>query len=131
MATEVSGTWRGRLVDIRGFEGQISLRLAGEAAVKGTAEVAVGATHTSDAYRIPVSGKLSEGRMVLEGTAGGDPGVGFAIDCQVFEIPSGGLGLQGTYEVAARGFSPLRAGVIAASKGVTVPSAEVKAGGVQ
>jgi hypothetical protein len=128
VASDVAGTWRGRLVDIRGFEGQISLHLQGEGGeVKGVAEAVIGATHVSEAYRIPVAGKARGDRLVLEGRAGGEQGVGFAIDARVFELPGGGSGLRGTYEVAARGFSPLRAGAIAASKGVKAPSTEVKA----
>ncbi len=127
-ASDVAGTWRGRLIDIRGFEGEISLRLVGDGgAVKGVAEVSVGATHTSQQHRLTVSGKVDGDRLVLEGAASREAGVRFGIEARVFELHGGGLGLRGTYEVAARGFSPLRAGAIAASTGVKVPSVEVKA----
>lgn len=126
MATfDVAGTWRGRLIDIRGFEGEITLRLDGEGgAVKGVVDAAIGATHSSEVRRLAVTGKIDEDRLTLEGEAA--DGVGIGIDARLFALTGGGVGLRGTYEVAARAFSPLRAGVIAASTGVRAPSTEVK-----
>lgn len=126
-AREVAGRWRGRLIDIRGYEGEISLRLDGDdERLKGVATVVIGGTHSSETHRIELTGELREDRLVLSGAVPGDVGVEFGIDATVFEMPIGGIGLRGTYEVVAKRWSALRAGVITASSGVRPASAEVE-----
>lgn len=126
-ANTVAGTWRGRLIDIRGYEGEVSLRLDGdERRFKGVATVSIGGTHASQTHRIELVGELGDGRLVLSGAVPGDVGVEFGIEAAVFELPVGGTGLRGTYEVAAKSWSALRAGVITASRGMRPPSTEIE-----
>lgn len=126
-ANMVAGTWRGRLIDIRGYEGEVSLRLDGdERRFKGVATVSIGGTHASQTHRIELVGELRDDRLVLSGTVPGDVGVEFGIEAAVFELPVGGMGLRGTYEVATKTWSALRAGVITASSGMRPPSTEIE-----
>ena len=123
---EVSGTWTGRLIDIRGYEGQITMRLAGKrGAVKGTADAAIGATHQSEHWRVQLIGEYGEDRIQLNGVVDEEVGPEVAMDLSIFELAGGGYGMRGTYHVSAREFSPLRAGVVAASKGEPISATEV------
>lgn len=122
----LSGAWRGRLIDIRGYEGEVALRLGGEGdKLTGVAEVSVGGTHASESHRMVLTGELQEDRLVLTGAVPGDVGVEFGIEADVFEMPIGGIGLRGTYEVGTKRWSSLRAGVITASKGMKPPSTQI------
>ena len=123
---EVSGTWTGRLIDIRGYEGEITMQLAGQrGAVEGRADVALGATHQSERWRVKLAGKYGEDRVQLNGVVDEELGPEVAMDLNIFELTGGGYGMRGTYHVSAREFSPLRAGVMAASKGEPISAAEV------
>ena len=123
---EVSGTWTGRLIDIRGYEGEITMQLAGKrGAVEGRADVAIGATHQSEHWRVKLVGKYGDDRIQLNGLVNEETGPEVAMDLSIFELAGGGYGMRGTYHVSAREFSPLRAGVVAASKGEAISATEV------
>lgn len=125
---DLNGTWTGRLIDIRGFEGEIVLRLESEEGeVRGRADVRILTQHEVESYRLPIVGETGKrGRILLKGSAGEDAGVEFGIEGVVFELPADGLGLRGTYEVVARQFTALSGGVIVCSKGGRLPTVEVR-----
>lgn len=125
---DLNGTWTGRLIDICGFEGDITLHLEeSRGSVRGRADVRVHTQHELDTYRVPLAGEVGErDRLVLKGSAGEKTGVDFGIDAVVFEPESGGVALRGTYDVAARQFTALRGGVVVSSKGGRLPTVEVR-----
>lgn len=125
---EVTGSWRGRLIDIRGYEGEVTLRLEGDGeSVRGTASVSIGGTHASTIRRLELRGELREDQLRLSGAVPGDLGVEIAVDATLFEMPIGGTGLRGTYEVTAKQWSPMRAGVLTAARGLRPASTEISA----
>ncbi len=127
-AKQVSGLWSGRLIDVRGFEGELTLLLqARRGSVSGTIEAAVGATHVSQRQRVHIKGKIGDAPVVrLEGVVDEKAGVEIVLDLEVFDLTGGGSGMRGTYQVVARSFSPLRAGVVAAAKDRPIPAEEVR-----
>lgn len=115
---DVQGKWFGRLVDVRGFEGDITLNLkqdgkSGE--ITGTCDAAIGTNHTSSTFYGEVRGDLTKDRLKLSVQADKQGAVIIHLDGQVGAMKEGGAGLKGTYGVAARGFSPLHGGIICAS----------------
>lgn len=126
---DVTGSWRGRLVDVRGFEGELTLDLRAKAArITGDFRSAVGAQHETIDRQGPVKGTLDGNRLSLEMLAA--DGVEIAIHGTVFRLRAGGTGLKAVYKVvAAEGFSPLHGGVLVASHGTTPPSQEMGGGG--
>ena len=127
-AKQVKGLWTGRLIDVRGYEGEFSLVLKSRSgSVSGTIEAAIGATHVSQRQRVPVRGKIGDDPVVrLEGVVDEKAGVEIALELEIFDLVGEGNGMRGTYRVVARSFSPLRAGVVAASKDRSIPAQEVR-----
>jgi hypothetical protein len=124
---QVSGTWTGRLIDIRGYEGEISLQLTGRrGAVHGSATAAIGATHESERWRLKLSGEYGDDRVQLSGMVDEETGPEISLDVTIFELAGGGEGMRGTYKVSPRKFSALRTGVISASKGELIRTTEVR-----
>jgi hypothetical protein len=122
----IAGTWRGRLIDVRGLEGELTLELsANRGRAKGIANAAIGATHETERRRVKLQGKYGDDALTLFGVVDERAEVDLAIDVKIFELAGGGHGMCGTYRVSARSFSPLRAGVIAASKGERITASEV------
>ena len=122
-----AGTWTGKLIDVRGYEGEIVLRLEGDPEkLYGKIDATIGATHVSQRQTVVVSGEYRDGDLWLKGIVDPEAGVEIAIEARIFEIFGGGFGLRGTYQVAARQFSPLRAGVISASRGERLTAVEVR-----
>ncbi len=123
----ISGTWTGRLIDVGGFEGELSMHLrARRGAVRGAATAEIGVGHTSERRRLVLRGEYSGDDVKLVGAIE-KAEVEIVLSCRVFKLARGGWGMRGTYEVSARGFSPLRAGVVAASKDQVLGTVEVGA----
>lgn len=123
------GTWTGRMVDLQGFEGEITLRLErGEKSgtVMGWFDVAIGGHHDSIRRRGTVEGRQTDDRIVLNLEVGDEKAARIAVDGRVWALNSGGTGLCATYDVAAKSFSPLRGGVLALSTGVPIRSTTVE-----
>ena len=123
------GTWTGRMLDLQGFEGEITLRLdRGEksGAVMGLFDVAIGSHHDSVRQRGTVDGRLAGDRLVLFLKVGEDGAIRIAVEGRVWQLHDGGTGLCATYDVASRAFSPLRGGVLALNTGVPLRSTIVE-----
>lgn len=126
----IQGTWTGRLVDVQGFEGEITFDLKQEKKgqeVYGSFDAAIGVNHTSMRQRGAVKGSLAGDRLdlIFETKAGDERPVVIRMAGQVQPLKEGGAGLKATYEVSARGFSPLQGGILCASAGRTLTSAMV------
>lgn len=114
-----SGNWRGSIVDALGYEGSLTLTLTlRKGAVRGTATAAISDHHAPFVRSGNVSGKAADGALHLEiAFAREEEKVTIALDAHTFELSDkGGAGMCGTYEVAARSFSPLQGGVVALSR---------------
>lgn len=114
---KLSGLWRGRLVDVQGFEGdlEINMRAGSAGQLSGTFDVAIGATHSTIRRQGTIEGKVS-GQELRLALIGRDLPVKFELVGEVLNLRDGGLGLKGVYEVSAKGFSPLQGGVVSAAK---------------
>ena len=115
---KLSGAWRGRLVDIQGFEGELHLTLKSDdnGELRGTFTVQVGTHHSSMRQEGEVHGKGSEKTLTL--ALAPEPRrrpVKINLTADVLALRDGGTALRGIYEVSARGYSPLRGGVVCAS----------------
>jgi hypothetical protein len=114
-----------------GWEGRLDLRLDDDQKgrrVRGDARVRILSEDEGISLAVEVVGERDDDRLVLELVSAKGPSI--RLEGDVFQLPDGGAGLRGTYEVTAESFSPLRAGVIAASRGrlgreeLAVPTAE-------
>jgi len=114
---KLSGTWRGRLIDVQGFEGELRLDVAArsDGRISGEYGVTIGATHTSMVQRGKLTGAWKDGVLTL-GFALEKPPVKVAVKAEALALRDGGVGLTGVYKVSARNFSPLQGGVISVSK---------------
>jgi hypothetical protein len=114
---KLSGLWRGRLVDIQGFEGELELDLKGGSAgqLTGTFNVSIAANHAPIRQRGAVEGKFSDDKLTLA-LVGKDLPVKIGLIGDVLDLRDGGVGLRGSYEVSAKTFSPLQGGVACAAK---------------
>jgi hypothetical protein len=118
------GTWTGKLVDVQGFEGDVRLRLSGKGeALRGTFAASLLTQDDPVALRGTVSGKLVRGRIRLSFEA---EEFSASFDAKLLDLAAGGEGACGTYEVSARGFSPLRGGIVVLNRGATGTDAEMK-----
>lgn len=126
-----NGTWKGSLVDALGYEGTLMLELAGRGGkVRGRFRATVADHHEPFVRAGEVSGKAEKGTLELQLTfprAEGEE-VSIALHGQTFKLSDEGAGMCGTYEVAARSFSPLQGGVIALSRDRGPATAEAKGG---
>jgi hypothetical protein len=77
-----------------------------------------------------VSGTAEDGHLTLQiSFARAEEEVTIALDAHAFELSDkGGAGMCGTYEVAARSFSPLQGGVVALSRDLPTRAIEAKEG---
>lgn len=132
VSAEASGNWRGSIVDSLGYEGSLTLELAGrEGRINGVCTATISDHHEPFVRSGKVSGKTDDGRLSLRiSFARADEDVTIALDAHTFELSDkGGAGMCGTYEVAARSFSPLQGGVVALSRDVPAQAIEAKGGG--
>lgn len=113
--------WQGRLMDVQGFEGEVTLDLRGprgkDNAVEGTFEAAIGVNHHSSLQQGKVVGKASKSRLNLRLTVHADPPLTIELDAGVQSLRDGGRGLCGTYSIQTRGHSALQEGVAVLSSG--------------
>ena len=126
-----NGTWTGSLVDALGYEGKLTLVLSGRAGkVSGRFRASIADHHAPFVRAGKVSGKASKGSVDLELTfeRGEGEQVRIALRGHAFRLTDEGAGMCGTYEVAARSFSPLQGGVIALSRDRSPAMAEAKGG---
>jgi hypothetical protein len=132
-AAQVSanGTWTGSLVDALGTEGTLKLELAGRGgSVKGRFRATIAGHHEPFVRAGEVSGKATKGSIELQlafPRAEGEE-VSIALHGHTFKLSDEGAGMCGTYEVAARSFSPLQGGVIALSRDRRTAAAEAQGG---
>ena len=127
-----SGNWRGSLVDSLGYEGSLRLELtARKGRISGAFTATISDHHEPFVRSGKVSGTAEDGRLSLQiAFARPDEEVTIALDAHTFELSDkGGAGMCGTYEVAARGFSALRGGVVALSRDLPVRAIEANEGG--
>jgi len=110
----LKGSWSGRLVDVGGFEGTVSLSLReGRGVVDGVFDAALDGHHRPIPLRGLVAGRLKGAQLSLRldlGEKGAPVSVTFEGD--VFDTRRGEVGVCGRYVVAARRSSPLLGGVI-------------------
>ena len=113
----LGGAWRGRLVDLQGFEGEILLTLetADKGVLAGEFSVSIGGSHTSIVQRGTVRGSFKPDTVALSFQLRNPP-VKVVVRATAQVLRDGGVGLSGTYDVSAKGFSPLQGGAIAVSK---------------
>ncbi len=116
-ARRLSGVWRGRLVDIQGFEGALELKLESGAGgkLRGSYHVDIATTHSAMRQQGEVHGSYSKSGLSLA-FASKEPPIGIRLTGDVLDLRDGGVGMRGVYEVSAKTFSPLQGGVISAAK---------------
>ena len=115
---KLSGSWRGRLVDVQGFEGdlQLTLKSDDDGQLRGTFTVQIGTHHSSLRHHGEVQGKGTEKELSLAlAPRDREVPVKISLTADVLDLRDGGMGLRGTYEVSARAYSPLQGGVVCAS----------------
>jgi hypothetical protein len=119
--TRLSGIWRGRLIDIQGLEGDVELNLKSgdNGQLHGTFSVEIGGHHATLRQHGSVQGKSTERGLRLA-LVGDERPVKIGLTGNILQLRDGGMGLSATYEVSAKGFSPLQGGVVCASKGQKV-----------
>jgi hypothetical protein len=116
----VQGRWTGRLIDVLGFEGELSLDLTQEkrtSAVTGTFIVELAGQHASVRRRGSVRGGLEKDRLVLTVDVKEEPSAQIELTGDLLRLAEGGVGLCATYSVSARRFASLQGGVACASTG--------------
>jgi hypothetical protein len=130
-SADASGNWRGSLVDALGYEGSLTLSLTGRGGrISGVCTATISDHHEPFVRSGKVSGKADDGRLSLRiSFARADEKVTIALDAHTFEFSDkGGAGMCGTYEVAARSFSPLQSGVVALSRDLPARTIEATGG---
>jgi hypothetical protein len=119
MAPRLTGIWRGRLVDVLGFEGELELDLVStdDGQLHGTFGAEIGGHHSTLRRTGKVRGKGTERaiNLVLVGEDQQSP-VKINLKGDVLELRDGGVGMRATYQVSAEHFSPLQGGILTASK---------------
>ena len=110
----VEGTWIGRLIDVGGFEGEVTLTLqGGKGAVEGVFEAVIDGQHYPTRLRGRVSGAQKGNSLALVLDVGQrDTKVAVSLDGDVFKTRRGDLAACGVYAVSARQSSALMGGVI-------------------
>jgi hypothetical protein len=116
-ARRLSGVWRGRLVDVQGFEGVLELTIESGAAgrLRGSYNVEIATTHSTMRQQGEVHGSYSQKGLSLA-FASKEPPIEIRLAGDVLDLRDRGVGMRGVYEVSARTFSPLQGGVISAAK---------------
>lgn len=113
----LTGSWAGELVDVHGFRGELGLDLAagGKGDLKGVYRIAIGTQHDTLVRKGEIAGTVSGGKLKLAFSTR-EPPVKMGLEADVIPLREGGLGLRGTYEVSARGFSALQGGIVVLAK---------------
>jgi hypothetical protein len=123
----ISGAWTGRLVDAGGFEGRLTLRLEEQkGGIRGTFTTAIRTQHGEMTHAGGVDGTLKGDHVTLRFELK-EVDAKVELTGELFEMHAGGFGLKGCYEVAARRYSPLIAGVVVAQHSRSVPLKSVRA----
>lgn len=123
MASDTRSTvrWQGRLMDVQGFEGELTLDLRGprgkDNAVEGTFDASIGVNHHSSRQQGKVSGTATKSGLKLRLMVQADPPLSIELDAGVHGLRDGGQGLCGTYSISTRGHSALQEGVAVLSSG--------------
>lgn len=108
----LNGTWTGRLIDVAGLEGSVGLTLRGRGGrVSGTFTATIPTQHEGVRATGKVSGATKGDKVELVVELEEAP-VKITLRGDAFDCRDGGLGMKGTYDVAARRFSPLAGGVV-------------------
>ena len=110
----VEGTWSGRLIDVGGFEGEVTLTLqGGKNAVEGIFDAMIAGQHHPTHIRGRVSGTQKGGTLSLRLDVGQtDAKITASLDGDVFKTRQGDRAACGVYAVSARQSSALMGGVI-------------------
>jgi len=114
----IQGKWSGRLIDVRGFEGEVILNLKQDRKggdITGTCDAMIGVNHASSSFHGEVKGGITKDNLKLSVQADKKGEVIIHLQGQVSQMKEGGVGLKGTYDVGVRGFSPLGGGIICAN----------------
>ncbi len=114
----IQGKWLGRMIDIRGFEGNIVISLQQnkkDGDITGSCVATIGTNHASSEFRGDIKGSLTKEGLQLSASVGEKESVLIVLNGKPAKLKEGGLGLKGTYAISGRGFSPLRGGVICAT----------------
>lgn len=111
----VTGRWIGRLVDAAGFEGSLTLELRQRRdSIRGGYEIRLSTHHGEPPQVGSVEGKLDDYHLVLRLIPTDETRAEVELDGDVFDC-LGGAGMKGVYQVSPKTYSPLIAGVVAAS----------------
>ena len=110
----LEGSWSGRLVDIGGFEGTLTLSLRDRGGlVEGIFDAAIDGQHRPTRMRGMVNGQLKGAQLnLMLDTGDKEAPVSVSFVGSVFDTRRGDAGACGRYIVSARRFSPLMGGVI-------------------
>lgn len=117
----VKGTWIGRLVDVGGFEGEVTLTLeGGKNAVEGVFDATIAGQHHPNRIRGRVSGTQKGDILSLLLDVGQrESKITVSLEGEVFKTRQGDLAACGRYAVSARQSSALMGGVISVRR--TIP----------
>lgn len=116
----VEGKWTGRLIDVQGFEGELTFELREEKKgqeLYGSFDVTLAGTHAPIRQEGSIRGTRERGRLVLvvlmlQGEK--RQPVSIRLEGDAKALKEGGIGLCATYDVSVKGFSPLQGGVVVA-----------------
>lgn len=115
-----SGAWEGSLIDALGYEGTLTLELRGRGGkLKGRFVATIADHHEPFVRTGEVAGTASGDDVALSLTFArqqGEEEVRIELHGHTFKLSDEGVGMCGTYEVAARSFSPLQGGVVALAR---------------
>ena len=116
----VEGTWSGRLIDVGGFEGEVTLTLqGGRDKVEGMFDAMIAGQHHPTRIRGRVSGTQKGDPLSLRLDVGQtDTKITASLDSDVFKTRQGDRAACGVYAVSARQSSALMGGVISVRQAV-------------
>lgn len=116
----VEGTWSGRLIDVGGFEGEVTLTLqGGKDAVEGLFDVMIAGQHHPTRLRGRVSGTQKGETLSLRLDVGqSQTTITASLEGEVFKTRQGDRAACGVYGVSARQPSPLMGGIISVREDV-------------
>ena len=114
---QLDGVWTGQLVDVRGFKGEITLNLSDDkkGALKGHYRAVIVGQHEPVLGRGEVAGTSARDKLKLT-LSSREKDVKMGFDGDLIALRDGGIGMRGSYQLSARGFSPLQTGVVVLSK---------------
>ncbi|MFQ5628961.1 MAG: hypothetical protein ACE5I1_09390 [bacterium] len=122
------GEMKGRIMDAQGFEGDLKLNLQrGEkkGSLGGAFRITLGVNHASATKEGEITGSFSKNRIKLVFEFCENQHVTIRMNGNVFPLMDGGIGLKGTYDVHAHGFSPLQGGIVVANKDQPFTSVQI------